>query len=81
MSNGKTLLDHYERGRIAADAEEQARSDRAENTSRSSYAHALQLAQAKYAPIIEEWAWAWAEFYDDEMSKEADEDEEEDEDE
>jgi len=76
MSNGKTLLDHYERGRIAADAEEQARSDREENTSRSSYAHALQLAQAKYAALIEEWAEVWAEFYDDEMSKEADEDEE-----
>ena len=83
MSNGRWLLDHYERDRIANAAREQARSD---YLAEMDNAQGDYLAHQEYDPLIAEWAELWTVEYEAAMqaailaANEA-EDEEEDEDE
>ena len=84
MSNGRWLLDHFERDRIANAAREQARSD---YLAEMDNAQGDYLAHQEYDPLIAEWAELWTVEYEDAMqaailaANEDDEDWEEDEDE
>ena len=77
MSNGKTLLDDYERGRIALYAREQVLADREDGLSYSSPAQVVAAAREEYEEREAEWVRSWvAAFRIAVAEAEADEDEE-----
>ena len=65
MSNGRCVLDDYERGRVAFAAREQALADRGEGISYNSYAQVVAAAREAYDERMDEWARVWAAAYDD----------------
>ena len=68
MSNGRWLLDDYERGRVAFAAREQALADREEGCSYY-YAQVVAAAREAYDERMAEWVGAWAKAYRDTMEE------------
>ena len=68
MSNGRCVLDDYERGRVAFAAREQALADRGEGRNYY-YAQVVAAAREAYDEQMGEWVGAWAKAYRDTMEE------------
>jgi len=73
MSNGRCVLDDYERGRIANAAREQALADRGDGIIYNNYAQVVAAAREVYDERMGEWVGAWASAYRDAMEENKDE--------